>query len=295
MVVALGWAYAHFGGLSWMQAVFYGVGAAVVGIIAMSAYKLTKKTVGKDRLLWPIYLTLTAVTVVTESEIAWLFIAGGLLNWFWRAPPKWLSKGGLNALAVTQMPSMSGVLSGLDLPLLGQIGLFFAKAGAFVFGSGLAIVPFLYGGVVTEHHWLNDKQFVDAVAVAMITPGPVVITVGFIGYLVAGFPGACVAALGTFLPCYLFTVLPAPYFKKYGKLPGVKAFVDGITAAAVGAITGSVLVIAKRSLIDMPTVALAIATVLLLWRFKKLQEPVIVVAAALFGLVVYPLIHAQAI
>ncbi|MDB5787104.1 chromate transporter [Caballeronia mineralivorans] len=295
MVVALGWAYAHFGGLAWMQAVFYGVGAAVVGIIAMSACKLTTKSIGRDKLLWVIYLTLAAVTVVTESEIAWLFIAGGLLNWFWRAPPKWLSKGGLNALAATQMPSMSGVMSGVDLPLLGQLGLFFTKAGAFVFGSGLAIVPFLYGGVVTEHHWLNDKQFVDAVAVAMITPGPVVITVGFIGYLVAGFPGACVAALGTFLPCYLFTVLPAPYFKRYGKLPGVKAFVDGITAAAVGAITGSVLVIAKRSLIDMPTIALAIATVLLLWRFKKLQEPVIVVAAALFGLVVYPLIHAHAV
>jgi len=295
MVVALGWAYTHFGGLSWMQAVFYGVGAAVVGIIAMSAYKLTTRSIGKDKLLWGIYLTLAAVTVVTESEIVWLFIAGGLLNWFWRAPPKWLSKGGLNALAVTQVPSISGVLSGLDLPLLGQIGLFFTKAGAFVFGSGLAIVPFLYGGVVTEHHWLNDKQFVDAVAVAMITPGPVVITVGFIGYLVGGFAGACVAALGTFLPCYLFTVLPAPYFKKYGKLPAVRAFVDGITAAAVGAITGSVLVIAKRSLIDMPTVALAVATVLLLWRFKKLQEPVIVVAAALFGLVVYPLIHAHAI
>ncbi|MEM5455170.1 chromate transporter [Paraburkholderia phytofirmans] len=291
MVVALGWAYAQFGGLSWMQAVFYGVGAAVVGIIAMSAYKLTRKTVAKDRLLWAIFLTLAVVTVVTQSEIAWLFIAGGLINWFWRAPPKWLGKGGLNALAVTQGPGVSGVLSGLDLPLLGQIGLFFAKAGAFVFGSGLAIVPFLYGGVVTEHHWLNDKQFVDAVAVAMITPGPVVITVGFIGYLVAGFPGACVAALGTFLPCYLFTVLPAPYFKKYGRLPAVKAFVDGITAAAVGAITGSVIVIARRSIVDWPTVVLALVTVVLLWRFKKLQEPVIVVAAALFGLAVYPLIH----
>jgi chromate transporter len=291
MVVALGWAYAQFGGLSWMQAVFYGVGAAVVGIIAMSAYKLTRKTVAKDRLLWAIFLTLAVVTVVTQSEFAWLFIAGGLINWFWRAPPKWLGKGGLNALAVTQGPGVSGVLSGLDLPLLGQIGLFFAKAGAFVFGSGLAIVPFLYGGVVTEHHWLNDKQFVDAVAVAMITPGPVVITVGFIGYLVAGFPGACVAALGTFLPCYLFTVLPAPYFKKYGRLPAVKAFVDGITAAAVGAITGSVIVIARRSIVDWPTVVLALVTVVLLWRFKKLQEPVIVVAAALFGLAVYPLIH----
>ncbi|AUT70792.1 chromate transporter [Paraburkholderia hospita] len=293
MVVALGWAYAHFGGLSWMQAVFYGVGAAVVGIIAMSAYKLTKKTVGSDRLLWAIFLTLAAVTFVTESEIAWLFIAAGVIGWLRRAPPKWLTKGSVNGLAVGYLPAMSGVFSGLDLPLLGQIGLFFAKAGAFVFGSGLAIVPFLYGGVVTEHHWLNDRQFVDAVAVAMITPGPVVITVGFIGYLVAGLAGACVAALGTFLPCYLFTVLPAPYFKKYGKLPGVKAFVDGITAAAVGAITGSVLVIAKRSLIDIPTIALALATVLLLLRFKKLQEPVIVIAAALFGLVVYPLVHSH--
>jgi chromate transporter len=295
MVVALGWAYAHFGGLSWMQAVFYGVGAAVVGIIAMSAYKLTTKTVGSDKLLWAIFLTLAAVTFITESEIAWLFIAAGLIGWLRRAPPKWLTKGSVNGIAAGYLPAMSGMLSGLDLPQLGQIGLFFAKAGAFVFGSGLAIVPFLYGGVVTEHHWLNDRQFVDAVAVAMITPGPVVITVGFIGFLVSGFSGACVAALGTFLPCYLFTVLPAPYFKKYGKLPAVKAFVDGITAAAVGAITGSVLVIAKRSLVDVPTVALAVATMLLLWRFKKLQEPFIVVAAALFGLVVYPLIHSHGI
>jgi chromate transporter len=295
MVVGLGWAYAHFGGLSWMQAAFYGVGAAVVGIIAMSAYKLTTRTIGGNRLLWAIYLTLAAVTVITESEIAWLFIAGGVVNWFVAAPPKWLRKGGLNVVAATQLPAASGVLSGIDWPLLGQIGLFFMKAGAFVFGSGLAIVPFLYGGVVTEHHWLNDKQFVDAVAVAMITPGPVAITVGFIGYLVAGLPGACVAALGTFLPCYLFTVLPAPYFKKYGKLPAVKAFVDGITAAAVGAITGSVIVIARRSIVDWPTVLLALATVLLLWRFKKLQEPVVVIAAALIGLAVYPLIHSHAI
>ena len=293
MVVALGWAYAHFGGLSWMQAVFYGVGAAVVGIIAMSAYKLTTKTVGKDKLLWAVYLTLAIVTFVTESEIAWLFIAGGLIGWLWRAPPKWLHKGGMNALAAANLPAASGIVAGVDWPLLAQIGAFFTKAGAFVFGSGLAIVPFLYGGVVTEHHWLNDKQFVDAVAVAMITPGPVVITVGFIGYLVAGFPGALVAALGTFLPCYLFTVIPAPYFKKYGHLPGVKAFVDGITAAAVGAITGSVIVIAKRSIVDIPTLVIGLVTVALLWRFKKLQEPVIVITAALLGLVIYPLIHSH--
>lgn len=290
MVVALGWAYMRFGGLAWMQAVFYGVSAAVIGIIAISAYKLTAKSVGKDKLLWAIYLALAVVTVITESEIAWLFLAAGLLVWFWRAPPRWLKSGHLSAVATVSVPA-SATLSTLDWPLLWQIGLFFAKAGAFVFGSGLAIVPFLYGSVVTDFHWLNDKQFVDAVAVAMITPGPVVITVGFIGYLVAGLPGACVAALATFLPCYLFTIIPAPYFKKYGKLPGILAFVDGVTAAAIGAIVGAVIVIARRTIVDMPTLLLAMVAVLLLLRFKKLSEPMIVAGAALIGLAVYPLLH----
>jgi len=291
MVVALGWAYTEFGGLTWMQAVFYGVGAAVIGIIAISAHKLTLKSVGKDKLLWGIFLVLAVVTVITESEIAWLFLAAGIVTWLWRAPPKSWRGGGLAGIAPVELAHTSGFLTTLDWTLLTQIGVFFAKAGAFVFGSGLAIVPFLYGGVVTEHHWLNEKQFVDAVAVAMITPGPVVITVGFIGYLVAGFPGACVAALGTFLPCYLFTVIPAPYFKKYGKLPAIVAFVDGVTAAAVGAITGSVIVIAKRSIVDVPTALMAVVTAAILWKYKKLQEPVIVVGAALLGLVLYPLVH----
>jgi chromate transporter len=291
MVVALGWAYVRFGGLSWMQAVFYGVSAAVIGIIAMSAKKLTQKSIGKDKLLWAIYLLLAVVTVITESEVAWLFIASGVLVWLLRAPPKWLNRSSLHAVALAQAPMAGGLLSTMDVSLLTQIGIFFAKAGAFVFGSGLAIVPFLYGGVVQEHHWLNDKQFVDAVAVAMITPGPVVITVGFIGYLIAGFAGAVVAALATFIPCYLFTIIPAPYFKKYGKLPGVIAFVDGITAAAIGAITGSVIVLARRTVIDIPTLVIALTVIVLLWKFKKLQEPGVIAAAAVVGLILYPLLH----
>src|SRR5205085_9409393 len=154
----------------------------------------------------------------------------------------------------------------------------------FVFGSGLAIVPFLHGGVVNEYHWLNEHEFIDAVAVAMITPGPVVITVGFIGYLVAGFPGATVAALATFLPCYLFTVLPAPYFKKYGKHPAIKAFVDGITAAVIGALAGAVIVIAIRTIKDIPTALIALATIIILLMTKKVKEPHIIVASALAGL-----------
>lgn len=290
MVVALGWAYVRFGGLTWMQSVFYGVSAAVIGIIAISAYKLTSKSVGKDRLLWAVYLVLAAVTVITESEMAWLFLAAGILVWFWRAPPRWLPNR-LNAAAAAPIAASGGLLSAIDWPLLTQIGLFFAKAGAFVFGSGLAIVPFLYGGVVTEHQWLNERQFVDAVAVAMITPGPVVITVGFIGYLIAGLPGACVAAVATFLPCYLFTIVPAPYFKKYGKLPGILAFVDGVTAAAIGAISGAVIVLAKRSIVDVPTALVALITIALLLKFKRLTEPVVVFGAAVIGLVAYPLLH----
>ena len=284
MVVILGWAYVRYGGLAWMQAVFYGVGAAVIGIIAMSAWKLTTKSVGADKLLWAIYLVVAAVTVITENEMAWLFLAAGILVWLVRAPPRWIAGGEVPVVWATDA---LGIASSLDWPLLAQIGVFFAKAGAFVFGSGLAIVPFLYGGVVTENHWLDERQFVDAVAVAMITPGPVVITVGFIGYLVAGLPGAIVAALATFLPCYLFTVIPAPYFKKYGKVKGVVAFVDGVTAAAIGAITGAVIVLAKRSIVDMPTALLALATLLLLWKVKRLQEPVIVAAAALLGVLLH--------
>ncbi len=291
IVLTLSWVYVEYGGISWMQAVFYGVGAAVIGIITMSAKKLTQKSVGKDKLLWAIYLLLAVVTAVTESEVAWLFIAAGVLVWFLRAPPKWLNKGNLNGLAFTQAPLLGSLFDLSNTSVLMQIAVFFAKAGAFVFGSGLAIVPFLYGGTVTEHHWLTEKQFIDAVAVAMITPGPVVITVAFIGYLIAGFWGACVAALATFLPCYLFTVIPAPYFKKYGRLPGVIAFVDGITVAAVGAIAGSVIVIAKRSIFDIPTAVIALVTIALFWRFKKLQEPVVITAAAVLGLIIYPLMH----
>lgn len=291
MVVGIGWAYVRYGGLPWMQAAFYGVGAAVIGIIAISAYKLTSKNIGKDKLLWAIYLVVAAITVWTQSESVWLFLGAGVLVWLVRAPPKrWFGSGAVHGSVALNQPwtSSCAVATGLDWSLLIQLGAFFAKAGAFVFGSGLAIVPFLYAGVVNEHQWLTERQFVDAVAVAMITPGPVVITVGFIGYLVAGPPGAVVAALGTFLPCYLFTMLPAPYFKKYGKLPGLIAFVNGVTAAAIGAITGAVLILAQRSIVDIPTALLALAAIALIWKVKKLPEPVIVAAAAIIGFVVFP-------
>ncbi len=306
MVVAIGWAYLRYGGLPWMQAVFYGVGAAVVGIIAISAWKLTRRNVGGDRLLWAIYTVAAVITVWTQSERAWLFIAAGILVWLVRAPPaRWFGRnsapaaaglathGSMLASSTLGMhaPGAAAIAAGIDWTLLAQLGAFFAKAGAFVFGSGLAIVPFLYSGVVHDHQWLNERQFVDAVAVAMITPGPVVITVGFIGYLIAGMPGATVAALGTFLPCYLFTVLPAPYFKKYGRRPPLLAFVNGVTAAAIGAITGAVIVLAGRTIVDATTAAIAVCAVGAIWKLKKLPEPALVAIAALVGLAMFPGVH----
>jgi chromate transporter len=290
MVILLGVAYQLYGGLPWMQAVFYGVGAAVIGIIAMSAYKLTIKSISRFEraaikskwLLWLFYIAGLVVTVITEREEIWLFLACGILYMLIKAPPQWIKKPAI-------MPAGILISTGFwnyDGKILQDIAWFFAKAGAFVFGSGLAIVPFLHAGVVKEFGWLTENQFVDAVAVAMITPGPVVITVGFIGYLVAGFPGACVAALATFLPCYLFTVALAPSFKKIAKNTSIKAFVDGITASVIGALVGSVIIIALRSIKDIPTALIAITAVLALIYIRKMQEPYIIGIAALIGILI---------
>lgn len=298
MVLAIGWAYLLYGGLAWMQAVFYGVGSAVIGIILHSAYKLTNKTIGKDWLLWAIYLVSAAVTIITEMEMISLFLGAGFVVWMARMGlPSWLKPNRALTGLVLPLGVTGSSIPSADTETLLRIALFFTKAGAFVFGSGLAIVPFLYGGVVKEYAWLDDHEFLDAVAVAMITPGPVVITVGFIGFLVDGLRGASVAAVATFLPCYLLTIIPAPYFKKHGKRPGIVAFVDGVTAAAIGAIAGAVVVLGRRQLFvdswtpDWLKVLLFAATVLVMWKFKKLSEPVIVLAAATIGLAVYPILH----
>ncbi|TAF68645.1 MAG: chromate transporter [Flavobacterium sp.] len=289
MVVLLGVAYKTFGGLPWMQAVFYGISAAVIGIITLSSYKLTTKSIGdlkiasikSNWLLWTFYIITTILTIVTEKEEMLLFLSLGFIYMLFKAPPEWIKQP--NAASFLALSTFS--FSAIELDKLGEIAWFFTKAGAFVFGSGLAIVPFLHTGVVNDYRWLTENQFVDAVAVAMITPGPVVITVGFIGYLVAGFKGACIAALATFLPCYLFTILPAPYFKKIANNKSIKAFVDGITAAVIGALMGAVVVIALRTIIDIPTAIIAIGTIFLLLYVKKLKEPHIIALAALLGII----------
>jgi chromate transporter len=281
MVLGLAALYVHFGGLPWMQGVFYGVGAAVIAIIARSAWKLGKATLGKRWLLWGVALANGAVVAITENEIVWLFLASGIVVLIAEHPreaklgafvPPWLITG------------LGGVATSSTLL---KLLVFFAQAGTLVFGSGLAIVPFMHGGVVDDHHWLTDQQFLDAVAVAMITPGPVVITVAFIGYLVAGPLGACVAAAGVFLPSYLFVVIPAPFYRQIADNHRIRAFVDGVTAAAAGAIAGAAVVLARRAIVDFPSAALALATLVVIARVKKLPEPLVILAAGAIGLVLW--------
>jgi chromate transporter len=281
MVLGLSAAYVRFGGLPRMQGMFYGIGAAVIGIIARSAFKLTKLTLGKDRLLWAVFVLLAVSTAWTSQEIIWLFLLGGVVNLLAKAFPNRLP-----ARSTVSLLLVPGTFAFGARDTLLQIFLYFAKAGMFVFGSGLAVVPFLYGGVVQGHHWLTDHQFVDAVAVAMITPGPVVITVAFIGYLVAGVAGASAAALGIFLPVYLVVVCLAPSYKRWAKNPQLNAFVRGVTAAATGAIAGAVVVLARRSVYDLPTILICLLSLAVLLRWK-IPEPVLIACAAVAGLVLH--------
>ena len=279
MVLAIASAYVRYGGLPWMQPAFYGIGAAVVALIARSAWKLARMVLRNDHLLWAIFMVLGVSTAVTGREIVWLFLLGGVIAFF--------AKTGLRRVPVH---------AGLLVPLLAagtaargkvlELLLFFTKAGAFVFGSGLAIVPFLYGGVVEQHHWLTDRQFLDAVAVAMITPGPVVITAGFIGYLVAGPWGAMAAAAGVFIPVYLVVLFVSPFFGKIAKNPQARAALQGVTAAATGAIAGAVYILGRRAIHDWATALIAAVALGVTLRWK-IPEPLLIAAAALAGILLY--------
>ena len=287
MVVVIAMAYVRFGGLSWMRGAFYGIGAAVIAIIARSAARLTSMTLGRDPLLWGLCAASALVTAWTESEIVWVFLGAGTIALVARARPPGRVPGTALVLFVLPPELFTGLAGHpASRATLWRIASYFAEAGAFVFGSGLAIVPFLHAGVVQRFAWLDERQFLDAVAVAMITPGPVVITVAFIGYLVAGPAGAVVAALATFLPCYLFTVIPAPHFRRLSRNKGLKAFVDGVTAAATGAIAGAVFVLGRRALVDATTLCIALATLLVLTRFRRVPEPLLIAAAGMLGMLV---------
>ena len=290
MVLGLSALYVAYGGMSWMQSVFYGIGAVIIAIIAVAAYRLARGTNKRDPLLWIVFTVMLVATAWTGAELATLFLVAGLVVLLVRAWPRARRAG---ALAVSGLAAVALILvlehalaassASNDQHVLLQVLLFFTKAGSFVFGSGLAIVPFLQQGVVHDLGWLTEHQFLDAVAVALITPGPVVITVAFIGYLVAGAAGAAVAAVGIFLPVYFFTIVPAPWFRRHRDNPQLRAFAAGATAAAGGAIAGAVVVLGRGAISDVPTACIAMAGLVLLVRFR-VPEPLLVLGAGLAGL-----------
>ncbi len=275
--------YVRFHGLSIVQALFYGIGPAVIAIVALSALRLARTTVGRETPMWIVFGAVAAITVITRAEIALLFIISGLIGMVlfshpWRSKPE-------NLKAVMILPILAGPSA--SLPLLLLLGAFFLKAGAFTFGSGLAIVPFLHQGVVLEHHWLDERQFLDAVAVGVITPGPVVITAAFVGYLIGGFWGSLVSAGAVFLPVYLFVLFIGRYIVRYRDHSFLKGFVKGATAAASGAIAGASVILAQNSITDATTAAIGVSSLLVLWRFKT-PEPLIIAISAVFGVLLYP-------
>ncbi|HYT78905.1 MAG TPA: chromate efflux transporter [Actinomycetota bacterium] len=287
IVLSVAVVYVQFKGLTVIQSLFYGFAPAVMAVLAMAAWKLAKLTDAKDPRLWIISAITLAVTAVTGAEIALLFVGAGVVMMLWEAPPRFLKRmtGSLLILPKASPGLWLGAATGGTLVTL---GLFFLKAGAFIFGSGLAIVPFLRDGVVEQHHWLTAQQFLDAVAIGLITPGPVVITAAFIGYLVGGFAGAGIATVSIFIPIYLGVVIPGRWFIRHKDSPRVQGFVKGATAAAAGAIAGATIVLARGAIVDWPTVGIAVVALAFVWRFKN-KEPILVGLAAAAGLLLHPL------
>ncbi len=280
--------YVAFAGSNVIQALFYGVGPAVIALILRGAWKLLRITVRSDRRLWAIFVIVAAATFVVRSEVAILFVLSGLVGVLLYAPPAWLRIRAAPAVFPLGLANVLAATQSADLNTLVALGIFFFKAGAFTFGSGLAIVPFLQQGVVHDFGWLTEREVLDAVAMGMITPGPVVITAVFVGYLVAGLAGATIAAIGVFLPPFLMVVLFGPLIMRYRKHPAVQGFTKGATAAAAGAIVGAAGVIATQVLVDVPTAVIFAVAFGMLWRWK-VSEPVLVGASALAGLALFGL------
>jgi chromate transporter len=282
MVLVLSVLYVQGDDLPWLQRAFGGVGAGVVCLLCRSAFTLTRSMLQRDRLLWCLAAVNAAAVLVFQRESILLLIACGAAV---LAVRRRVRQSAAARMFVAPW-LLIGLFGSAAWPLAAQLLAFFALAGAAVFGSGLAIVPFLYAGVVEQRHWLTESQFLDAVAVSMITPGPVVIIAAFIGYLVAGVTGATAAAVGVFLPAYLIVLALAPRFAKLTRDPRIAEFTTGLTAATTGAIAGAAALLSLRLLVDARAVALALAvTVALVFRLR-VPEPLLILGAGVLGIIV---------
>ncbi|MFL5911758.1 MAG: chromate efflux transporter [Gaiellaceae bacterium] len=288
IVTAVAVMYAHYQGLSQVQSIFFGVGPAVMAIIAIAAYRLARSTNKRDPILWSIAAIVCAVTAISGAEVVWLFLGAGIFAsvYYGGGLPRLGNR--LAAFAPLPLASVKGFAWVAGVGVLGTMAGFFAKASAFTFGSGLAVVPFLHQGLVVSHHWLTERQFTDAVAMGLISPGPVVIMGTFAGYLVAGVAGAVIATAAIFTPTYLFVVVPGRLFRRFEHHPRVQGFVKGATAAAAGAIAGAAIVIGRQTIHGwLPPIIGIVALCLLLQKRLKIPEPALVIAAAAAGLALH--------
>jgi chromate transporter len=287
IVAALGALYVYLGDLKAVTAIFYGVSPAVIALILHSCYRLAKLGMD-DRLQWVIAAVCFAVTVILQAEVALLFIGAGIVgiiyygNIFRRRPPA--------ALEIATLPVLAQFAPTASTSILGKLLLFFLKAGSLTFGSGLVIVPFLEQGLVQQFGWLDQRQFLIAVAIGMISPGPVVITATFVGYLVAGFWGSLVSTIGIFLPSFLLVLIAAPLLARHRGNPNVQGFVKGAYAAAIGTILGACILLGRIAIGDWLTLLIGVASLAVLFRWK-VSNPLLIAATAVVGLVAFPLLQ----
>jgi chromate transporter len=280
MVLTLAVLYKHSVQINALKFAFYGVSASVLAIIIRHAYQMSKKIVEKDHWLWGVFIYNFLITSMTHLQVYWAFLLSGLLVWLIKSPPRFLS------FSLYFIPFSLSLESLSNNQVLSKLFLYFAWAGTVVFGGGFAIIPFIHEGVVHHYHWLTERQFLDALAVGMVTPGPLVLVVTFMGYLIAGIKGAVVATIGILLPCYLLVILLAPHFNRIAHHAAVKAFVRGITVAVAGGIAGTTLILAQSVLNDWATFGIFASTALGLLIFRKIPEPVWLVIAACAGIAV---------
>jgi chromate transporter len=287
IVSVLGALYVHFSGLPILTAIFYGVSPAVIALILHSCYRLAKLGM-EDWLQWTIAAACFLVTVAVQAEVAVLFVASGLIGVLYYGSLFRRQAAAPSATAVVSGVAGIGKIAGF--PILGKLLLFFLKAGSLTFGSGLVIVPFLEKGLVQNTGWLNERQFLVAVAIGMISPGPVVITATFVGYLVAGFWGATVSTIGIFLPSFLFVLLVAPILIRHRAQPDVRGFVKGAYAAAIGTILGASVLLGRIAIGDWLTALIAFSSLLVLFRWN-VSNPMLVAATAIVGTIAFPILR----
>jgi chromate transporter len=287
IVAALGALYVYLGDLQPVTAIFYGVSPAVIALILHSCYRLAKLGM-EDWLQWAIAAVCLAVTVILQAEVALLFIGAGIVGIahygsLFRRTPK--------VLPVLVVPAAAAPVAPVaTASTLGKLMLFFLKAGSLTFGSGLVIVPFLEQGLVQQYRWLDERQFLIAVAVGMISPGPVVITATFVGYLVAGFWGSLVSTVGIFLPSFLLVLIVAPLLARHRGNENVQGFVKGAYAAAIGTILGACILLGKIAIGDWLTIALGAFSLIVLFRWK-VSNPALIAVTAAVGLIAYPILQ----